>query len=263
MDSTWIIHASVAVAVPLAFVLFRRLVPYRLPASLPAEELERLKKQYAWVDWAALLPMLLFLCISTVVWAALFATLARLRDSLMPPALLLVTPQPWWVFWLLPGFFLGLISAGWLTFLTIRLLIGPRGYAEYQVVSKGQVGFDLERVWKWITLAIVAGATGWCVLALDWYARFEEERIVVNPLFGFGEKVYRYDQVDQIVETSHLIAPNGNLVQRTRYFVVFDDHRQWEEDRLLGDPQATFDLMTRKTGKPVVRARFLEDVVKP
>jgi hypothetical protein len=45
--------------------------------------------------------------------------------------------------------------------------------------------------------------------------------------------------------------------------VIFDDRRQWEEDRLLGDPQATFDLLTRKTGKPVVRARFLEDVVKP
>jgi hypothetical protein len=86
--------------------------------------------------------------------------------------------------------------------------------------------------------------------------------MVINPLIGFGEKVYRYDQIAKLVEATHLVAPNGNLVERTRQFVVFDDGEQWRHDGELRDPTPLIELLKSKTGRSFERVRFIEEAAK-
>jgi hypothetical protein len=253
----------VVIALPLGFALLRRLFPYSSRPPMPAEEMQDLAQRAKRIDWAFVGLFFFFTGACALAWTVLLLEVSRLRDSMMPAHLLLVQLEPNWLIWACPGLFLGMISGGWLALLSLRLLLGPRRFQQYSMASSTQAGFDGLRAFKWMSIVFVTGAAVWSVLSLDWYDRFEEDRVVINELWGLGETTYGYDQVTQIVETTHFVAPNGKLVERTRQFVIFADGRQWCHDSVLRDPGPLLDLLTRKAGKPVIRARFLEDVVKP
>ncbi len=98
---------------------------------------------------------------------------------------------------------------------------------------------------------IVLLSVVWLVLELDDYTRLDENKIVLNPLFGFGETTYPYHRITHLVEATHLVAPNGKLVERTRQFVLFDDGESWCHDALIRPPQPQYAAMQR------VRRRLL------
>lgn len=176
---------------------------------------------------------------------------------------MLVSLSSSWIVWFLPGFFLGLICGGWLSMLSVKWLFGGEAYQNYLLGCNARYGFDVVRIWSFLSRFFVIAAAIWTVLALDWYVRFESDRMAVNNFLGIGETVYRYDQVTHIVETSHLTAPSGNVVTRTRQFVVFSDGQNWCQDGILQDAAPLLDLLTDKTGLEVIHAKFFEDVIPP
>jgi hypothetical protein len=99
---------------------------------------------------------------------------------------------------------------------------------------------------------------------MNWYARFSEDEIAIKRLTSVGEEAHPYDTVEQIVLTGHLGGGNQGALGE-RLHLRFRDGRTWsagttffpsspaECDRLL-------EFLARKTGKPIARARRIEDV---
>src|SRR5262249_9941531 len=224
MTST-VSHVLIGIIVPLVFVLLARLIPYQPPPDIPKEELDALAKRYRWVSILMLPPLFVFTGILTWAWAAILNDVAEWRLSVQPPSVFLLKPE--WTSWMLPGLFLGIISSGLPGDALLRLILGPSRYAEYMTASQLRYGFDARKAMIGLVGVVVILAGGWTILALDWSTRFEEEQIAVNPLLSFGETIYGYGDVDQLVEATHFKAPNGNIVQRTCWYIIFRDGRRW------------------------------------
>jgi hypothetical protein len=244
--------------------VMRRLWPFRPPDEVPHEEVERLKTEYRGTELAAILPFFALVLLTTPVLTIAIYAIQRLRDKLMPAHPFLVHPvEPDWLLWAVPGVFLAFITAGWLTTFLMWLLMSPDSFRDYEIAIGARHGIDNRRAGFWLTLSVVLSAGGVTLVLMDWYTRFEEDRICINRFWSFGEKVFRYDQVRLLVEYTHSVAPNGNVVQRPRQAVIFQDGTRWDRDDQVTDPQPLLAFLSRKTGKRILRAQFLEDVVRP
>lgn len=176
----------------------------------------------------------------------------------------MLKPEPHIGIWLVPSLFLGIISFGLLLTCLMRCFLGKERYKEYEVGSQARFNIH-NRAWLWL-LSLFSVFLGLAIfLAQDWYTRFDEERIAINPLLGVGERVYSYEDIDRLVETSHLKAPIGTIVERKRWFIVFSHSRWCNEDSSSSASQGRADqelrdFLTTKTGKQFEQVRFIEDI---
>ncbi len=263
----FITYALIPIAVTAVFALLAKLIPFQPPPEIPDEERESLVQRYRWVD-AAFLPVFFVSAgLLTLFWSWLLNLLGEWRLSQLPPSVYLITPEPYWVFWMLPGLFLGIITSAVPMTLAMRLVLGKQRYAEYLLASQLRTRFDFRKATYlfFIGTGLLVGVV--VVLGLDWYTRFGEKEIAVNRLLGFGETVYSYNDVTGLVEATHLKAPNGNIVERTRWFILFKDGDRWcNED--LGSRPANFaerdaalrKFVAEKTGKSWQHVKFVDDV---
>jgi hypothetical protein len=249
--------------VGLIFVVVRWIAPSTAHLEYPASVLEKAYVRYRPLEViATILYVAVFLPTALGGWAAILIATGRLRDYEMPAHLLLIRLQPEWVSWGLPILFLGLLSGYWLFLIVFRPFFSTESWQLMTAAMDYNRRFDGRKVNRWITHGIILMATAWIVVNLDWYTRFEAERMAINPLFAFQEKVYTYDRITKLVESTHLVAPSGKLVERTRQFVVFDDGEKWCHDDLLRDPKPLIELLKWKTGRSFERVRFIEDALK-
>jgi hypothetical protein len=191
---------------------------------LPEEEVARLRKREQVIDVCLLPVFFIGTAGATWLWALLLQGMAERNLAQQPPSRFLGKPESYFVFWLVPALFLGILSFGLLLMVLMRLILGKQRYAEYEIGA--QARFNIKnRTWFWVigSFALVLAVA--IYFAQDWYTRFEEDRIAVNPLLGVGETVYSYPEVQRLVETSHLKAPNGNIVEKKRWFILFKDRQ--------------------------------------
>jgi hypothetical protein len=263
--SSIIAPLTVAIVLPLVFKLFSRLFPYQPPPQLSEAEVARLRRRAQVIDLCLLPVFFVGVACATWLWALALNGMAERNLAQQPPSRFLLKPEPYFVFWLIPALFLGIITFGLLLMALMRLLMGKERYREYEVGA--QARFNVQnRAWIWVlgvTSFVIAVAI---FLAQDWYTRFEEDRIAVNPLLSVGERIYSYQDVQRLVETTHLKAPNGNIVDRKRWFILFKD-RQWCNEDLASREgqerveQEVRDFLCKKTGKQFEQVRFIEDVL--
>jgi hypothetical protein len=257
------IHGLVPLAVAAALALARWLAPPAAHREYRDEELEEFSKRHRWLDLAAMLLYFLILYpVISVGWFALLVGIGRHYDSTMPPHLLLVRLQPEWLVWGLPTMFLGMVSSGWALAICFRLWFGTEFCRLMQAAGDRKANLNSVKVFRWLSVGFVTVSTTLVILELNWYTRFEENQIVIKPLFSFHESAYSYNRIRDLVEPTHLIAPNGRLVERTRQFVLFDDGEQWCHDGLLRDAGPLIELLKSKTGKTFRQVRFIEDAIK-
>ena len=128
------------------------------------------------------------------------------------------------------------------------------------------MGFDAKKVVVGLG-TIVALATGFVVaLGSNWYLCLREDGIAWHAFWSVGEKRYAYSEVSKLVETTHLHAPNGNIVERKRFQVIFADGLVWCNEDMAADKwwsaadQAFVEFLQGQTGKTVIHAQFIEDV---
>jgi hypothetical protein len=243
--------------------LCRRLVPVRPNPEYTAAELDEFNKRYGFLEWGGFALFFVVLWpVSALLWVAFLVVVCRFRDDLMPAHLMIVRLRPDWLAWALSGFLLGMISGAWLLSLILRLYFGSDFCRLAQAAWNRKARYDTAKAFRWLSAVIVTLTVLWIPLELDWYTRLEKDRIVIHPLFSFRETAYPYNRITDLLEPTHLVAPNGNVVERTRQVVVFDDGEYWCHDGLLRDPQPLIDLLKAKTGKTFKRVRFIEDVVK-
>jgi hypothetical protein len=254
--------ASIAL-IGLAAWGFGRRAPRRPPGERSDLEAAALRRGRRDIDRATALPSLFFVALAVVGVTALLLLFANLRDRLMPAHLFLIHPLsnrlPVLV-WVLPGLLTGVVIGTRVTEWYRVARFGRQAAENYREASRLAYRWDMERAVRWATAGVVLVCAGYIVLAMDWYTRFEEERVVLDPFWGLGETAYGYDRVTHLVHTTHVHTREGDVV-RPQVSVVFADGERWTlDDDDDYDARPLFAFLQQKTGRTVQFVRLIEDV---
>jgi hypothetical protein len=204
-------------------------------------------------------------------WALIFHYLGEQRASSFPPAVFLFKPFSYGIVFGVPAILLGIFTAFPVIMLLGRLVLGRRRFLEYVCWDEGRLqhqGSSPEAMLGMLSfLALIIGVFSaiFACLVLNWYMRFTEEEIAIKRLFGFGEEVHSYDSVEQIVLTTQR-QQGKEIVTGSDLGLRFSDGRTWCTDQTFALPRdpdeqkRLLDFLQRKTGKPITRARLLQDL---
>jgi hypothetical protein len=236
--------------------------------AVPADAPRVAMPSYRWVSAltsAALLPTAFALGAG---WAVLFHHLGEARARSFWPAVFLFKPYSYGMVCAVPGLLLGIFSAIPLLLLFMRLLLGRRRFIESLFWEEGRFGGNVDallRFFRYLALFVSLACAAFVGLAMNWYARFTDDAIVIKRLLGAREEVYPYGSVVQIVwarpagEVDRPVPP-GDVHLR------FADGKTWGTDQTFFLPadaaerQRFLDFLAEKTGRPITRARSLQDV---
>jgi hypothetical protein len=202
-------------------------------------------------------------------WAALFHWLGEAHARTFPPGVFLFKPFNYGIIFALPGLFLGIFTSVPLLMLLGRLNLGRRRFLEYLFWDEGRVGQgkpeQLIKMLTYLALLISLLSAVFVFLAMNWYARLDQDDIAIKRLFGWREEIHSYSSVEQIVVTSHR-KQGEQIVRGTDLGIRFTDGRKWNTDQTFVLPsdeveqKRLLDFLQQKTGKPLLRARLLSDV---
>jgi len=264
--STLLAIAAVTAGVPLLVLAAQR--RQRRPAAMLRSfgDWHSLQAQHAPTDKAALTLFLFIAGLATLGFTALLSWLGSCYQAALPSGVHQRMPTLTWVSFVVPSTVLGILTGALGSDLALRLALGDR-YGEYEIAfGGGGPGRPGDRGMPLVTLVVAGLVTGFVTLSVDSYSRFEEERIVLNPFWGFGERSYPYSAVEAVVRTSH-VRSKGREIPHTRYFILFSDGRRWcNEDHGppapgVGEQDADLaEFVCRQSGKPLTRVRHIEEV---
>jgi hypothetical protein len=226
---------------------------------------------------AVYLPLFyLFTAAFAAFWTLVLLRLAREHLGECPPSAYMITPEPYFAVWSLPGLETGAMCGSTALDLLLAAVLGRRYFsADWQSGILGPPWDQRQmmrgrRVVAVLCVVLLAPLLVYQTLFMDWYARFDEERIAFNDLFTFGETVYPYSAVDKVVEVSDDRTPTGEAVPHKRLYLFFHDGRRWcDEDYGTRSPEYRTDddrflaFVCARSGRPLTRVRFLEDATAP
>jgi hypothetical protein len=201
-------------------------------------------------------------------WAVLLHHLGEARARSFGPAVFLFKPYSYGMVCAVPGLLLGIFSVPPLLLLLMRLLLGRRRFTEALFWEEGRLGGNVDallRFFRCLALFVSLACAAFVGLAMNWYARFTEDTVVVKRLLGAREDVYPYGSVVQIV-WARPAGEVGQPVPPGDIHIRFADGKTWGTDQTFFLPadaaerQRFLDFLREKTGRPITRARSLQDV---
>jgi hypothetical protein len=87
---------------------------------------------------------------------------------------------------------------------------------------------------------------------LSSYVKFKETKIEIIQFDSFKQKEYGLENIAKIIHYQKSIAPNGNIVEKPHYAIVFNDNYEWRTNDNLRTPNINddkiFTFLTERTG---------------
>ncbi len=247
---------------PIMFALLRRLFPAR-PAPSSGMPLTELKAKYRkWINMLGLLMFLTGVLFSVGLWFAM-SGLADWSAHQLPPAVVTfapVTPR----YWAVPALLLGLVCGGMAAIWLVRGLLGAR-YGEFLDYWCQSSGMNSVRANVFVFQVCAALCVGLISLGLRAHVQLTDDTLVVNGIFSTSEARYPLADVQSIETSSRFVAPNGKLVLRREYVVIFSDGRRWSTTFIPSDPDQEskrqfMRMISDRSGKPIEEvALFAKD----
>jgi hypothetical protein len=243
--------AMTGAAVEIVFELFRRRFP--VPALAPSERPLSKEERRAYGVWElmSLFPLFLFAGILTYLW---YLALGFAVDfSLRMPADTEYLIQPHSLVWLVPAMMLGLLTAVFPLNVLLFVLLRDR-YRRFSRFCDERVGFDGYRAFRAMAIVFIILCLGYSWIAASFFARFTRQGVEIGRPLWFGN-FYNYKQIQRIEHRATLQAPNGNIVHRPHYVILFDDGASWSTDEfsdLVPDEAARIvQLVSRRSGRAI------------
>ena len=247
---------------PIMFALLRKLFPAQAapPSGLPPEEL---KAKYS--KWVSMLGVLMFLTgvlFSIGLWFAMSA-LANWSAQQLPSAQVTfapITPR----YWAVPALLLGLVCGGMAAMWIVRWVLGAR-YGEFLDYWCRSSGMNSVRANVFVFQVCAALCVGLISLGLRAHVLLTDDALVVNGIFSTSEARYPLADIQSIETSGFFVAPNGKLVSRREYVVIFSGGRRWSTTFIPSDPdQETkrqfIRMIANRSGKPIEEvALFAKD----
>ena len=97
---------------------------------------------------------------------------------------------------------------------------------------------------------------GLIFLGLRAHVQLTNDALVVNGIFSPSEVRYPLADVQNIETSGRFVAPNGKLVSRREYVVIFNDGRRWSTTFIPSDPDPEakrkfMRMIADRSGKPI------------
>jgi hypothetical protein len=228
-------------------------------------------QSYRWVGLIVSPIFIVSMLALGILWALVFDWLGERHAETFPPGEFVFKPAVYWAIFGVPAIFLGIFSSVAIVEPLTRILLGHR-YTEYCHWEQARRGLHgqagVQRFGKrFVLFAWFLGGilVLWVLLAMNWYVRLTENEIAVKPLFGIKEQVYPYNRVQQVVLTSHTRVKN-EAIPKEGLHLRFDDGQTWSTGQSFRVPDAPeerkrlLEFLSRKTGKPLTRAKMIEHI---
>ena len=242
----------------ILFEVFKKLKPPDISTFQTDKTHEQLRKKYLKYDLFSLGLFWLFIIILTFIYYFLFVWLSDFRISILKEIVIVV--KPFIAAWLLSAFFTAMLTASLITIYLgkWKLKTDWDEYCAYGFMKSGyspKVGSIVMRTFAVITAILIIGF-------LDWFTAFRQDDIIVNGLFGLGNKTYQYADITDIRHVDKLKAPNGNIVEDEHYIIVFNEGSKWNSrNNGFGDYKRDTSIINlivieQKTGRQLTKIEF-------
>lgn len=243
----------------LVISIFRKLKPADISGFQTDKTIDELKKKYLKYDLMQIGLLFCFTIILTFVYYKVLVAISDFNISTIKESIIVVRPFP--AAWFLSAMFTAMLTA---TVIIGRLTkwVLKADWIEYSTYGHLKAGFS-PRMGS-IVAKIFAIITGLLIVGfLDWFTVFRQNDIIVNNLFGLGNKTYLYSDIIDIRDIDKLKAPNGNIVDDKHYVIVFNDGLKWNSRNSgFGDYEndtRIMDLIESKTGRQLTELEFDSD----
>jgi hypothetical protein len=240
----------------LIFALFSKYFPINKAKYQTLKSLTELKKEFRTFD--ILILLLFFVSTPFLVYASykIFGAISDFRFSKFANDGYLFLPDR--MMWFGPAIFSGLGLSAFI-FTAIQKPILKEKYNDYIAYSNLKYGYDSDKVIKILIKFLIVIVTGFFIFAINNFASFGTEKIVISNFFQLTESKYNYKDVARIKSVDKLIAPNGNIVSDKHYIIDFSDSNKWSS-RQGGDSDYDKDtdmikFISAKTG---LKLEYLE-----
>jgi hypothetical protein len=199
-------------------------------------------------------PFFLLVAALSCAWYLGLTWAANLLHHDVPGTRFLIRPTP--PFWMIPAFFLGMITSAipldWL----YRALLRER-YRRFNRFCAERAGFDGRRLLACLSVIIFAASTSFFLAGVTSFCRFTDAGVEIQRPFSIRSVFYGYSRVRGIEHRSTSRAPAGNTVKRLHHVILFDDGTSWSSRDGLRDPQPDMDgkiadLVSRRSRRPIV-----------
>jgi hypothetical protein len=247
---------------PIMYALLRKLFPAKAVPSSGLTLAELKAKYRKWVNALGLLMFLTGVLFSIGLWFAM-GGLARWSAHQLPPAVVTfapITPR----YWAVPALLLGLACGGMAAMWIVRRLLGAR-YSEFLDYWCQSSGLNSVRANVFVFEVCAALCVGLISLGLRAHVQLTDDALVVNGIFSPSEVRYPLADIQSIETSGRFVAPNGTLVLRREYVVIFSEGRRWSTTFIPSDPdQETkhqfIRMISDRSGKPIEEvALFAKD----
>jgi hypothetical protein len=240
-----------------AFAIFRRLTPAKVDSTLAAIPREELRRRYQSWEIASILPIFAFAALFACGWFFLLRDGAKRLAPTAGEAPFVIAPED--AYWLLPAFFLGLVSSALPVALLYKWLLGDR-YREYDAYNQLRTGVNTWAVFRVFAILICLAATGFVLAGVNYTTVFDERGITTQRMWGSAGGFHGYSAVTAIRREDYFTAPNGNRIYRPHYVIELEDGARWTSRDGLRTPEPFLDtkimeFVARKSGRAIQSQR--------
>ena len=239
--------------------IFRKFKPADISKFQTDKPIEELRRKYLKYDLTQIGLFFLFTIILTFVYYYVLIWLSDYRVSMIKETVIIVKP-------FIAAWFLSAMFTSMLTTTLIIIYLGKwklktdwEEYSAYGYMKSGyspKIGSIVMRIFAIITAILVIGF-------LDWFTAFRQDDIVINSLFGLGNKTYLYTDIADIRDIMKVKAPNGNIVDDEHYIIIFNDGSKWNSRQNgfanFREDSKIIDLIELKTGRQLTKLEFDTD----
>lgn len=106
-------------------------------------------------------------------------------------------------------------------------------------------GYRASRLLKYLGIFVIIISSILVCLNLNFYIKFKENKIEINQVDSFKSIEYGFEEIAKIIHYQKTIAPNGNIVDKPHYAIVFNDGFKWKTNDKLRTPQVNDDEIFR------------------
>lgn len=244
-----------AVILPTLLGLLLRFFSQQQTNSSTCEvpEAELYKRYLAWELWG-LIPVVMLIALMVGCWFAVFELLQLLVESLLPASQFCILPP--WIYWLLLAGLPGIVSAMLPIHYLYLYLLGEQRYCEFTHYGNLRARRDNWRQLRRMAVGMAAALLLIVPPSLECYTLFTADALIENPFFSIGETRHSYDDIVELRTIARLQAPNGQIVDKPYYQIVFKDGFIWRSTRIMAEPlpetaHEIMEFVSQQTGLPL------------
>jgi hypothetical protein len=224
--------AAASVGVPIIFGLLRQANSLQ-PKKQSDKGFDQLGKEYGGWEVFALVPFFIFTpAIGLLLWY-LQKSISDFMISGLGESVFLLPPTN--AIWWLPAIFISIFLAAIPMHYLYLSILGRERYAEYTEYTNLKHGMDGWILLRYMAYVMLPICICFSLLAIDSYLRVTEEKFISNDLLSLGAREYEFGEIERIDLTKSFKAPNGNIVHRSFYSILFIDGYEFSFDSSVSE----------------------------